>query len=61
MCRLLAVFWDQQEVVIQKNGYHGMYFKETQGTTKGGLISPTLFDLIVENVVMNWLAMTAKY
>ena len=58
MCRLLAVFWNQQEFVTHKNGYHVLHFKSTQGTTQGRLISPTLFNLIVNNVVRNWITMT---
>ena len=61
MCRLLAVFWDQQEVFTHQNGYHGPHFKSTRGTTQDGIISPTLFNLIVDNMVQNWLALTVEY
>ena len=37
------------------------YFKSTRGTNQGGLVSPTLFNLIVDNVVQNWLALTVEY
>ena len=47
----------QQEFIAHQNGYHGPYFKTTRGTTQGILISPTLFNLIVYNVVCNWLAL----
>ena len=57
MCRLLAVFWDQKEVFAHKNGYHILNFKVTQGATHGGIISTTLFNFIVKNVVSNWLAL----
>ena len=32
----------------------------TQGTTQGGLISPTLFNVVVNNMVWTWLAMTKE-
>ena len=51
MCRLLAVFWDQQEVITRQNRYHGPHFKATKGTTKGRLIYPTLFNFIIDSVV----------
>ena len=57
MCNLLVVFLYQQEFIAHQNGYHGPYFKTTRGTTQGILISPTLFNLIVYNVVCNWLAL----
>ena len=33
----------------------------TWETMQGGLISPTIFKLVVDNVVWTWLAMTVKY
>ena len=60
MCRLLAVFFYQQNVVTHKNKYHCLYFKATRGTKYGGLISPTLFNFIFNNVVQNCLALTVE-
>ena len=60
MCSLLSVFWDQKEVVTCKNGYHDLNFKAIWGTSQSGLISPTLFNLIVDNVVRNYLALTVE-
>ena len=61
MCRLLAMFWYQREVITSKNGYHGPHFKATRRATQVGLISTTLFNLIVNNVVQNWLMLTVEY
>ena len=47
----LAGFWSRQELVTQQNRYHGPQFRATCGTTKGGLTSPTLFNVRVDNVV----------
>ena len=60
MCNLLVVFWEKQEVVIRQNGYHGPHFRETKGTTQGGLISSTLFNLNVKNMVRNWLVLKVE-
>ena len=60
MCRLLSVYWVQQEFVTLKNVYQGLHFKATQGTTQGRLILHTLFNLIVENLARNWLAMVVE-
>ena len=54
------MFWNQQEVATRQNGYHGLHFKATRGDMQGGLISPALFNLIVDNVVWNWLALTVE-
>ena len=60
MCRLLSVFWEQQYFVTCQNGYHGLHFKETRGTNQGGIALSTLFNLIVENVVSNWIALAVE-
>ena len=60
MCGILAKFWEQQEIVTQKNGYHVPQLKSTRGTTQGGLIPPILFNTVVKNVVRNWLSMTVE-
>ena len=56
----LAGFWERQEFVTRKNGYHGHHSKVTRGETQGGLISPTLFNIIKENVVRNWIALMVE-
>ena len=60
MYSLLAVFWDQHEVATRQNRYHLPHSKATEGTTQGGLILPTLFNLIVDNVVPNWLVLVVE-
>ena len=54
------MFWDQQYVVTLQNGYHGPHFRATICTNQGGLISPTLFNLIIGKVVWKWLAMMVE-
>ena len=56
MYMLLVVLWDKQEVVTRQKGYHVPHFRATRGTNQFGLVSPTLFNFIVNNVVRNWLA-----
>ena len=60
MCKILEVFWDYQEFVTRQNGYHGFHFKATRGNTQGGIVSPTIFNLIVDNVVRKWLALMVE-
>ena len=60
MHELLVTLWVYQEFVTRQNCYHSPNFKVTRGTTQGGLISLTLFNVVVNNVVRKWLAMTAK-
>ena len=50
---LLAEFWGWQGVLSRKNGYHSPHFQATRGTIQGGIILPTLFNIVVDNVVWN--------
>ena len=58
MCRLLEIFWFQHKVVTCQNQYQRPHFNSTRRTNQGGLVLNTLFNLIVYNVVHNWLALT---
>ena len=60
MGELLVIFWFHQEVVTRQNGDNGPNFKANQGKTQGGIISPTLFSVVVDNVVRSFLTMTVK-
>ena len=55
---MLLEFYLRQEAVTQHNGYHVTQFMATYGTTQGGLTSPELFNVVVENVVRNWPSVT---
>ena len=48
---ILLDFCEQQEVVTQKNGYHGPHFRAVRVTTRGGMTSLTLFNVTVDSVV----------
>ena len=61
LCELLETFCDLQQVVPIQNGFHGPAFPAKRVTTQGGLVSLTLFNLVVDNVIRTWLAMTADY
>ena len=51
LCELLATFWDHQKVLPQQNGYHGPTFPATRGTNQGGLVSPILFNAVIDNII----------
>ena len=54
MLRLLRTFWGNQQVVARQSGYHGAPFQPTRGATQGGIVSPTLFNVVVDAVVRHW-------
>ena len=48
---LLESFWAHQQVVTRQSGYHGPAFPATRGTAQGGLVSPKLFNVVVNTVI----------
>ena len=58
MCGLLEFFWEFQQVAPRQNGFHGPAFPATRGTTQGGIMSPTLFNVVVDSVIRTWMSMT---
>ena len=61
MCELLATFWAHQEVLTMHNRYYGPTFMAIQWKKQRGIISPTLFNVVVNDLARKWLAMTAEY
>ena len=61
MCGLLETLWGFHQVVPRHNGFHGPSFLATRDTTQGVIMSPTLFNVVVDNVIITWMAMTVEY
>ena len=57
----MDTFWSCQKVVPRQNGFHGLALPDTRGKTQGGIMSPTLFNVVVDNVIRTWMAMTVEY
>ena len=51
MYELLATFWVHQKFATRKTGYHSPKCKATYGTVQGGIISPNLFNVVMDNLV----------
>jgi hypothetical protein len=48
---LLTNFWNSLTIVAKQQGYHGQPFRSERGTTQGDIVSPTIFNIIVDAVV----------
>ena len=53
---ILKFYWDNQCCVAKTGNYHGENFIPHRGATQGGIVSPTLFNVLVDAVVRKWLA-----
>ena len=58
MCGLLEAFRDCHQVVPRHNGFHRPAFSTTGGTRQGGIVSPTLFNVVVYKFIRTLMAMT---
>ena len=61
MCSLLETFWECQQVMPRQNGFQGTAFPATRGTNQGGLLYPTLFNVVVDKIIRTWLSMMLEY
>jgi hypothetical protein len=59
LIRLLRNFWNKLLVVARQSGYHSSPFSVRRGVTQGDVISPTIFNIVVDAVVRYWLQRTS--
>jgi hypothetical protein len=52
--RLLTNFWNSLTIVAKQSGYHGEPFKSERGMTQGDIVSPTIFNVVVDAMVRAW-------
>ena len=52
--RLLRQYWDRLTMVAHARGYYGAPFKCFHGVTRGGALSPNIFNVVVDAVLCNW-------
>ena len=53
---LLKFYWDHQCCVAKCGKYHREMFVSYRGASQGGVVSPTLFNVLVDAVVRKWWA-----
>ena len=56
-CRLLRTYWRRLPIVAREGGYYGEVFKEAGGVTKGDPLSPTIFNVVVDELVCHWVTL----
>ena len=53
--RLLTTYWLRLTMVARAGGHYGKTFKGERGVTQGDLLSPTIFNVVVDAVVRHWV------
>ena len=57
--RLLCNFWERQQVVSKMGSYHGDAFQAERGVTQGDIVSPTIFNVVVDTIIRYWLTLVS--
>jgi hypothetical protein len=52
---MLSNFWNSLTIVARQHGYYGTPFQSNKrGTTQGDIVSPTIFNILVDAVIREW-------
>ena len=51
----MKAFWDKAELACCASGYYGRIFKAWREVAQGGALSPTIFNLMVDTIVREWM------
>ena len=60
MLRLIDGYWRRQKIVTRESGYYGTPFTATRSSVQGGLFSPNLFNMQIDNVIRHWLTLVIE-
>ena len=58
--RLLREYWVKSTMMARAGGYYGIVFKGEQGVTQGDPLSPTIFNVVVDEVVRHLVTLVVK-
>ena len=58
--QLLRQYWAHLTMVAWTSSYYGSPFKGRRGVTQGDPLSPTLSNVMVDEVVRHWLAIVME-
>ena len=53
--RLPTNYWRRLTMVARAGGYYGTSFEGERGVMQGDLLSPTIFNVVVDAVVRHWV------
>ena len=57
--QLLSIYWGRLTMVTLADGYFGVTFKGYRGATQGNTLHPTIFNVLVNAVILYWVALVA--
>ena len=57
---ILHIYWDRLLMVDSMIRYYVVAFKDFRGLIQGELLSPTIFNVVVDAVVRHWFSLVAE-
>ena len=54
-CRILQTYWSWLRMVAKAGGYYGAAIIGARGMTQRDPLTPTIFNVVVDLVVRNWV------
>ena len=52
--RIIQTIWDGDTMIPRQAGYYGKAFRARRGVRQGDIVSPLIFNIMVDAVVQNW-------
>ena len=59
-CRILQTYWRRLTMVARAGGYCRAVFKGNRGVTQGDTLSTTIYNVVVDAVVMHWVTVMVE-
>ena len=53
--KILQTYWRRLTIVARAGGYYGTAFQGERRVTQGDLLPSTIFNVVVDAVVRNWV------
>ncbi len=54
MIRILNNFWDSHTIIPRQRGFFGTPFPVERGVTQGDIISPMIFNIVIDCILHHW-------
>jgi hypothetical protein len=52
--RILSTIWDGDTMVPKQSGFFGKPFRASRGVRQGDIVSPIIFNIVIDAVVRDW-------
>ena len=59
-CRLIQPYWMRLKMVARAGGYYGTAFQGALVVMQVDLLSPTIFNVVVDAVVRHWVTVIVE-